>query len=162
MENLLDVSSLIIQFINFAIIAYVLRRFFFLPYLRYIDEEKKKRKELEEQLEKSAFILTDAHNQADNIISQARVDAKMVSLEIIELARKDAKDITTKAHRDADQARSKGFADIELERKALEAEMKKRVLDVALALNKKIFGETSEAHKSFLSQHVVEASGVNH
>ena len=150
--ELIDLSSLIIQGINFAIIAFVLRRFFFIPYLKYIDEESQKRKELEEQHAKSTFIVDEAHNQAENIITQSKVNAKMVALEIVDLARNDAKNITKKAQQDADMARSKGFSDIALERKQLEEEMQKKVLDVALSLNKKIFGTEKAAHEQFLKE----------
>ena len=151
---LIDLSSLIIQGINFAIIAFVLRRFFFIPYLKYIDEESQKRKELDEQHAKSMFIVDEAHNQAENIVTQSKLDAKMVALEIVDLARNDAKSITKKAQQDADLARTKWFADIALERKQLEEEMQKKVLDVALSLNKKIFWTEKAAHEQFLKEHI--------
>ena len=149
MDTLIDWSSFLIQAINFAIIAYVLRRFLFMPYLKFLDEEAKKRTELEEKLAKSTHILDDAHAQADNLIDQAKVDARIVGAEIIENARKESKEIAAKAQVDAEITRSKGFADIASERHSMEAEMKKRVIDVALALNAKIFGDT-KSHREFL------------
>jgi len=107
MDQLIDFSALIIQGINFAIVAYVLRRFLFIPYMRMIDAETKKRKELEEQIAKASHIVENAHAQADNIIDQAKVDARMTALEIVNLAHKDAKSITDKAQIDADMARTK-------------------------------------------------------
>ena len=75
MDALFDLSSFVIQAINFAIVAFVLRKFFFVPYMQFLDEEAKKRKHLEAEIAKSAHILTDAHNQATNIIDQSKVDA---------------------------------------------------------------------------------------
>ncbi len=149
MDTLIDWSSFIIQAINFAIIAFVLRKFFFVPYLKFLDEEAKKRVDLETQLAKSAHILSDAHAQADNLIDQAKVDARITATEIVENSRKEGKEILEKAHSDAEVTRSKGFADIASERHAMEGEMKKRVIDVALALNAKIFGDT-KSHREFL------------
>lgn len=89
MSELIDFNSLIIQAVNLAIIAFVMRKFLFVPYVKYLDEEALKRKELEDKLAKSTHILDDAHAQAENIIDQARVDARMIATEISENARKE-------------------------------------------------------------------------
>lgn len=149
MDTLIDWSSFFIQAINFAIVAFVLSRFFFKPYLKFLDEEAAKRKDLEEKLTKQAHILEEAHNQAANIVDQAKVDARITATEIVENSRKEGAEIVARANKDAELTRSKGFADIASERKTMETEMKKRVIDVALALNAKIFGD-SKTHREFL------------
>ena len=111
MDTLIDWGSFLIQIINFAIVAYVLRRFFFVPYLQFLDEEALKRKDLEEKLAKQSHILEEAHNQAANLVDQAKVDARMVASEIIDNARKEGKELAEKATKDAELTRSKGFAD---------------------------------------------------
>lgn len=149
MSELIDFQALIIQAINLIVIVYVLRKFLFIPYVKYLDEEVWKRNELEEKLAKSTRILDDAHAQAENIVDQARVDARMIATEIAENARKEWTEIVARAHTDADVARSKGFSDIEFERKAIIAELRSRVIDIALSLNEKLFGK-NEAHAEFL------------
>ena len=149
MSALFDLSSFIIQAINFIIVAFVLRKFFFVPYMHYLDEEAKKRKTLEAEIAKSANILTDAHNQATNIIDQSKVDAKLIAAEIAENARKDAVELIKKAHLDADAARAKGFDDIALERKMIVEELRTKVIDVALKMNEKLFAK-NEANLEFL------------
>ena len=149
MSALFDLSSFIIQAINFLIVAYVLRRFFFVPYMAYLDEEAKKRHTLEAEIAKSANILTDARNQAANIIDQSKVDAKLIASEIAENARKESIDLIKKAHADADAARAKGFDDIAFERKALVEELRSKVIDVALKMNEKLFTK-NDANADFL------------
>ncbi len=149
MDTLIDLNSLIIQTINFAIVAFVLSRFFFKPYMKFLDEEAAKRKDLEEKLAKQTHILEEAHNQAANLVDQAKVDARIIAAEIVENSRKEGAEIVARANKDAELTRSKGFADIASERKEMEGEMKKRVIDVALALNAKIFGD-STSHREFL------------
>lgn len=149
MDTLIDLNSLIIQTINFAIVAFVLSRFFFKPYMKFLDEEAAKRKDLEEKLAKQTHILEEAHNQAANLVDQAKVDARITAAEIVENSRKEGAEIVARANKDAELTRSKGFADIASERKEMEGEMKKRVIDVALALNAKIFGD-STSHREFL------------
>jgi F-type H+-transporting ATPase subunit b len=149
MDTLIDWNSLIIQTINFAIVAFVLSRFFFKPYMRFLDEEAAKRKDLEEKLAKQSYILEEAHNQAANLVDQAKIDARIVSTEIVENAKKEAQDLIAKAETEAQVMREQGFSDIASERKSMELEMRQRVIDVALALNAKIFGD-SASHRAFL------------
>ena len=156
MDTLFDLSSFIIQAINFAIVAVVLRSFFFKPYLKFLDEESAKRKDLESKLAESDSILANAKSDAEQIFDQARVDAKIVASEIIENARKEASEISAQASHDADAARSKWFAQVEYERKLMTEELKTKVLDIALKLNEKLF-EKNEAHVEFLKKN---ASGV--
>ncbi len=149
MSALFDLSSFIIQAINFIIVAFVLRRFFFVPYMRFLDEEAKKRKHLETEIASSAHILKDAHNQAENIIDQSKVDAKLIATEIAENARRESLALIKKAHLDADAARAKGFDDIALERKMIVEELRSKVIDVALKMNEKLFAK-NEANIEFL------------
>jgi F-type H+-transporting ATPase subunit b len=153
MDTLIDWGSFAIQAINFAIVAFILRRFFFVPYSKYLDEETKKRHTLEAEIAKSANILSDAHAQAANIVDQAKVDARLVGTEIIENARKEWSELLARAHTDADSARSKWFADIAYERTTMANELKSKILDIALRLNAKIFGDNSADHATFLRTH---------
>jgi F-type H+-transporting ATPase subunit b len=155
MSALFDLSSFIIQAINFIIVAFVLRKFFFVPYMAYLDEEAKKRRTLEAEIAKSAHILTDAHNQATNIVDQSKVDAKLIASEIAENARKESVELIKKAHADADAARSKGFDDIALERKMIIDELRSKVIDVALKMNEKLFAK-NEANVEFLKAQAKE------
>ena len=149
MSALFDLSSFVIQAINFIIVAFVLRRFFFVPYMHYLDEEAKKRKHLEAEIAKSTHILTDAHNQAANIIDQSKVDAKLIASEIAENARRESIELIKKAHIDADAARTKGFEDIALERKMIAEELRSKVINVALKMNEKLFAK-NDANIDFL------------
>ena len=139
MDTLFDLSSFIIQAINFAIVFIVLRSFIFKPYMKYLEEETAKRQELESKLAESDSILSTAKESAEKIFDQARVDAKMVGSEIVENARKEASEIAARASLDADAARSKGFADVDHERKIMSEELKSKVIDIALKMNTKLF-----------------------
>lgn len=155
MDTLFDLSSFIIQGINFLIVALVLRSFFFKPYLKYLDEEAHKRKELESKLAQSDAILDTAKSDAEKLFDQSKIDAKLVASEIVENARKEASEIKANASRDADAARSKGFADVDFERKAMVEELKNKVLDVALKLNAKLF-DKNDANVEFLKKNAPE------
>ena len=127
MADLIHVPTLVIQAINLGIIIFVLWKFFFKPYLAFLDVEAQKRVKLDD----------------------ARIDAKTMANEIVENARKEAETIRTEAATEAELARKKGFADVEHERKVLADTMKQKVIDVALKMNEKLFGK-NEANEQFL------------
>lgn len=89
MNTIFDFSSFIIQAINFAIVALVLRSFIFKPYMKYLEEETAKRALLEKKLADSDALLLNAREESEKIIDKARVDAKMIGTEIVENARKE-------------------------------------------------------------------------
>jgi F-type H+-transporting ATPase subunit b len=151
MNSIFDLSSFIIQAINFAIVFIVLRSFIFKPYMKYLEEETAKRSELEQKLADSDAILASAKEESEKIVDKAKVDAKMMGAEIVENARKEWAEISARAQADADAARAKGFAQVDQERKAMTEELKSKVLDVALMLNKKLFGN-NDANIEFLKK----------
>lgn len=147
--ELVDVSALIFQTINISIIVFVLWKFFFKPYLAFLDMEAKKRAKLEKDAEASAHIIDIANVEANKIRDEARIDAKNMASEIIENARKESEDILADASKEAELARQKAFSDIEYERKTLKEEMKQKVISVAVKMNEKLFGK-NEANEQFL------------
>lgn len=149
MADLIHVPTLVIQAINLGIIVFVLWKFFFKPYLAFLDVEAQKRIQLEEDISSSAHIVDTARTEAEKIRDDARIDAKTMANEIVENARKEAETIRTGAATEAELARKKGFADVEHERKVLADTMKQKVLDVALKMNQKLFGK-NEANEQFL------------
>lgn len=149
MGELIDIQSLIIQTINLAIIVFVLWKFFFKPYLAFLDEEAKKRAKLHEEIAASAHIIENANTEAAKILDDSRIDARSMANDIIENAKKEADDLRSVAALEAEEARKKGFADIEHERNILRDEMKQKVLSVALKMNEKLFGK-NQANEEFL------------
>lgn len=147
--QLIDPASLAIQTVNLAIIVFVLWKFFFKPYLAYLDEESAKRAQLEADVANSAHIVQNANAEAAKILDESRIDARNVANEIVENARKDADTLRADAAREAEDARKKGFADVEHERRALREEMKEKVISVALKMNEKLFGK-NESNEQFL------------
>lgn len=58
--DLVNLGSLIIQFVNLSVVVYVLYRFIFKPYLAFIDEETAKREAFEANVHASEHIISDA------------------------------------------------------------------------------------------------------
>ncbi len=107
MDTLFDLGSFIIQGINFLIIALVLRKFFFVPYMKYLAEETAKRLELEKRISDSASIVDDAQKEAENIRDKARQDSKSIAATIVDNAKEEASEMLQKATTDAENTRLK-------------------------------------------------------
>lgn len=147
--GLIDFGSLAVQAINLAIVAYVLRKFLFLPYLAHLDEEAKKREELERSHAIVQEVLESAKEEAREIIGAAKQEGKSIRAESKTLAKQEASLITFEANKEADSIRTKAQADIETERRVMETEMKTRIMGIALKINEKMFGK-SDANAKFV------------
>lgn len=147
--ELIDFPTLLIQSVNLAIIFFVLWRFVFRPYLAFLDTETADRQALAHKLAEQDALISQAKSEADALVESARTEARTLSTDIVENAKKEAQDLLTKAQAEAQVMREQGFSDIASERKSMELEMRDRVIDVALALNAKIFGD-SKIHREFL------------
>ncbi|MDQ1343599.1 MAG: synthase subunit b [Patescibacteria group bacterium] len=145
MEGLLDFGSLAIQAVNLAVVAYVLKRFVFSPYLAYLDEEQAKRDEIERSHEVVREAEESARKKAAGIVEEAKREGKNIREESKTLAKQEASLIVFEANKEAEAVRAKGLADIGNERRALEESLRAKVVSVALKINEKVFGK-SEAN----------------
>ena len=142
MEGLVDFGSLAIQAANLGIVAFVLQKFVFSPYLAYLDEEAAKRAELERSTELAAQAEADARAKAEAILDEAKREGKSIREESKTLAKQEASLIVFEANKEADAVRAKGLADVESERRALEESLRAKVVSVALKINEKVFGKS--------------------
>lgn len=145
MEGLIDLGSLAVQAVNLAIVAYVLKRFVFSPYLAYLDEEQAKRDEIERSHAVVREAEETARKQAEAIVEDAKREGKNIREESKTLAKQEASLILFEANKEAEAVRAKGVADVENERRALEESLRAKVVSVALKINEKVFGK-SEAN----------------
>ena len=100
----LDYRILIAQFINFAILVFILYRFGYKPMLTFLEERRKKieqgvinsekaQKKLEELAEKEKQIVKEAKKEALLIIDQAKNQAEEKRKELLEKTRTEIADI---------------------------------------------------------------------
>ncbi len=130
---------LLAQIINFLIILYLLKRFFYGPIIKVLDDRKKRIAEslknadlIEEKLrkteEKSAQILEEARNNAREIINDAKKEAERIYTEAAVEARKLTEETLIKANDQIAREREQMQKDLEKETLTLVAEIVKKVL----------------------------------
>lgn len=159
MWEFFNLWSFIIQFINICIIIYLLNRFLFKPYLKYLDLEDKKRQDLEKAHEDLEVIKEKATNEAKNLIEEAKEEAKFIKKQWRELTKQEAEVILNHAKLEAVRIKTKWLEDVENERSILYNEIKEKILNIALKLNEQLFIDSKpniDFIKKSLEKEVIE------
>lgn len=133
-------TLLLAQIVNFTIILFVLKKFFYKPITkalenrkRRIEESLKNADEIETRLkkteEKTAQILESARSQSQNIIAGANKEAQR----IYETASLEARKLT-------DEAISKAREQIDRQRQEMQKSLEKETLTLVAEVVKKVLG----------------------
>ena len=136
----IDWRLLIAQIVNFAILAFILKKFLWKPLLTAIAERQAKAVSIEEMAKETTKAEAQAREtreeaertarqRASQIIQEAEVLAKIISIDIKELAEKEAKDIVGRAEKEAKIARERIFS-----------ETRADLADLALRAAEKVLG----------------------
>ncbi len=118
-----NLQSLVIHIINFAILLFLLQRFLFPPILRMLDERQARIRESMEQAEQiqaeSARAaetvkaqLDDARREGQNIINNASQIAQRIQTERQQQAQAEYEAILRRAQEDAAREREQAFAEL--------------------------------------------------
>lgn len=135
-------TLLLAQIVNFTVILFVLKRFFYKPLTRMLEDRRKRIAEslknaqlIEERLaktqENSQKILEVARTNAGNIIS----DAKREATRITDLANLDARKL-------AEETIEKTKLQIERQREEMQKQLEKETLTLVSQIVKKVLGRS--------------------
>ncbi len=153
---------LLAQIVNFLIILFLLKKFFYKPIIRALEDRKKKIEEglqnaqtIEENLaktaEKTAKILEEARAGAQNIMSQARDEAQRISdLQVAE------------ARKLAEEAQSAAKLRAEAQKQAMQRELKQEILALVIEVVQKVLTRTltSRERRALTSKSISEIASL--
>ena len=139
-----DISSLLVQAVNLAIIIFVLRKFVFIPYLAHIDNETAKRADLESKTREADTLVKAAVSEADALVAAAKNEATDIRKNARDLAKRESALTLSAASVEAQGIKNKALSDINTERNTLETEMRSKILSVAIRLNEKLLGDSAK------------------
>lgn len=136
------------QIVNFLIILLVLKRFFYKPIVKMLDDRKKRIEEslqnadqIEEKLqkteEKTAEILEKARSQAQEIISEAKTTAQRIYVEASSESREAGEQILSLARLEMAKERENMKQELEKETMTLVADIVQKVLGKTLKPSEK-------------------------
>ena len=137
----------LITIVNVLVAYIILKKVLFKPLIKVINKRKesiaaqvdnaeKQEKEANEKLDEAAKRVDAAHEEAIQIIADARSQAEKQSETIIETAKKEAQEIRERAEEDAKRTR-----------KAMLEEMKDEVADLAVSIAGHVLGTMGDEKK---------------
>jgi len=135
MENLgIDVKLLLAQMLNFILFFLLVKKYIAKPFLRFIDDEKKKEKERSDaadNLQRQTAALTEEEQafkektaaEVKKRLDEAKKDGKQIRADMLIATQKEVEELKAKAH-----------LQLEQERRKMEQTMKERMVDLSMAL----------------------------
>lgn len=139
MSGFVSLDTFIIQFIILLLIIWVLNKFIFVPYLKYLDKWEDKQKELEEDYKNIDKLISKANKEKDKILKDARKESEGIISEAEKIAKNKRNSILEKADLEAKWIINSGKAEIEKEKLSMLSEVKTNIVDLVLRFNKKLF-----------------------
>ncbi len=149
----IDWRLLIAQFVNFAIVFFILHKFVFIPLSKNLSQRKEKIMKSLEDAEKAKHAEELAKENAEKIIFNARQEANG----IIRDAREKYEEILLRAKKDAEEEKnnilSSAKREIEKEKENAEKELIEKVSYFIPSVIQKIFSDTldEEFHHRYFS-----------
>lgn len=151
---------LLAQIINFLVILFVLKKFFYKPIVKMLADRKARIAEslqnadtIEEKLkateEKSALILDASRKNAEDILSEAKAEAQRIA---------DAAGLEAKAA--TEQTLKKALEQIASEREKMQKDLEEETMDLVAATVKKVLGRNLKdvERKSLTAKSIADIS----
>ena|SRR5579872_1763658 len=132
---------LLAQIVNFIIILAVLRKFFYAPIVKMLDDRKKK---IEESL-KNADAIESKLQQTEEQTQKTTQEAIKSAKQIIEDAKQEAQRISDRATEDARKTQEEmvtaAQAQIEMQKEEMKKQLEKDTLTLVAGVIKKVLGK---------------------
>ena len=147
----IQIGVIIAQIINFLIIFFLFKRFLGVKIVAAIEQRREYLQQANDSKQASKEIMEKAEKQKQEFLDEARHQAEKIRQDSIALAKNEAKKILEKAENEAKYYMDKAQETIESERRTMLEQMKRKILDTAILINKKVFSK-QDSHKEFLEK----------
>jgi F-type H+-transporting ATPase subunit b len=144
-------SRLLMQAVDFGLLAFILYRFAFKPVLATLDERQKKIAEGLQYTEDMKLKLADAKKQHTEILRRASVEAQQIVTNARNAAKGMVDKATAAAAQQAESIVKKGEAAVALERQQMLAALRREVASLVLDTTTRVLARdlTSEERSRF-------------
>ena len=149
----LNVAVILAQFINFWIVFFIFYYFLGKTIVKTIEERRSQIENLDNSEDVVREKLEAAQEEAKGIINEARKNASDMQKNADELSKRDTAAKLKIAEEKAEWIMNSAKRDIEKERLSMIESMKKKVLDLSLKINSKVF-DNKDNNKEFISKEV--------
>ncbi|MBI3282906.1 F0F1 ATP synthase subunit B [Candidatus Curtissbacteria bacterium] len=133
-------TLLLAQIVNFLVILFLLRKFFFGPIVKVLDDRKKR---IEESLKNADLIeekLAKAEQNSQKILEEARTNAANIATDAKREADRIYEQTATDARKLTEETIAKATIQIEKQRQELEKQLEKETLTLVALIVKKVLG----------------------
>lgn len=156
----LDIRVLLAQFINFAILIFVLYRFLYTPLFTMMDKRKKTIEEGVKRAEESEQVLVKVKNEAEEIILQAKREAKGIIADAHVVAKQSREVLLERAKIETEAILAVAKKQSEEERKAYVTRLKGEIAQLVIAASEKLVEKhwDSAADKKFIEDTIDKMS----
>jgi F-type H+-transporting ATPase subunit b len=147
----LKLGVVIAQIINFGILFFLFKHFLGEKIVKAIEERRNHLQQFDNAEQQVKEKVEEANKKAESIINEARVKSAEITKNADDIAKQNIEKSKEKAEMEANSIVSNAQANMEKERLSMMAEMKSKVVDLSLKLNKKLFSKES-ANKDFMEK----------
>ncbi len=161
----IDPALLVAYIINFVILVILLRIFLYKPVLEMLSKRQQK---IQESLEQADKVRQEAEVQQAEFqgeLEEARKTSQEAAARAAQETEKMREAILVEARKEAEQIREQARQQIEVERQHTMAELQQQVADLAVALTRKVIGETvavdEQAQRQLIQQFLRESGDLS-
>lgn len=153
----LDVRILLSQFINFAVLVFVLYRFAYKPIFNILEERKRKIQEGVEKFEYAEKTLEEAHQKSVEILKEAKKEAKEIVEKASRTAQSQREELLSVAKGEIGEMMQKAQKDISHEKKhLLEGIRKDIVILILLSVEKILQKDITESDRKVFAERAIQ------
>ncbi len=147
----LKLGVVIAQIINFGILFFLFKHFLGEKIVKAIEERRTHLQKFDNAEQQVREKEEEAKLKADSIINEARNKSAEITKNADEIAKQNIEKSKEKAEMEANSIISNAQSSMEKQRLSMMGEMKSKVVDLSLRLNKKMFSKES-ANKDFMEK----------
>ncbi|MCK4635425.1 MAG: F0F1 ATP synthase subunit B [Candidatus Moranbacteria bacterium] len=138
---------LIAQFVNLAVLLFVLYKFAYGPMMKMLDERSAKIAEGIKDAEKANKKLEETESREKDVLNKAKKEAKKIIAAAEEIAEKNKAEILENSKMEADEIFRKAEEKIEEEKNKLREELKKETIELVMMATEKVLKEKIDSDK---------------
>jgi len=155
-----NLPGLIAQFVNFGILLFILWRVVLPPVTKMLDERRERIRESLEAADRMRVQAQDAERQVQAQIEEGRAQARQLIADAQGIAQRIRDDAVETAKAEQEQMRARAIADIQLERDAAIASLRREFADITISAAEKVINQSLDrgAHQRLIEDVLTSSS----
>ncbi|MGE0058025.1 MAG: F0F1 ATP synthase subunit B [Dehalococcoidia bacterium] len=156
----INVPVLIIQIINFSFLLLLMRLFIYKPVLKMLDERRERIREGLSAAERGRETAAEASREAQAQIDTARTEGQAIVAQAQQVAQRLQEEGRAQAAAQAEALLERARGEIQLERDAAIAELRKEFADLTISAAEKVIGQSLDrgAHQRLIDEALAQSS----